>query len=172
MNATTLALGSLLLAMSLAANTAHAACGCGDTADDGCYPKTCVYTPEKGTEERHGWCVECKEVCIPEVRCPWEPGGSKLTCFSWLKCFKKAPADCCDTCCDPCSCSDSGGCGTDACCCAKPHCGRVLCVRDLKKEKYEVEVCKWKAEIRRLPPCCCERCQGTAGCCECVACSE
>lgn len=169
MKATTLVLGGIAFAMSLAASTAPAACGCGDSTEDGCCRAACVYTPEKGTVEKHCWCVECKEICISEVRCPWEPGGSKLTCFSWLQFFKQGPADCGDTC----GCSDCcGGCETDACCCAKPRCGKVLCVRDLKKEKYEVDVCKWKAEIRRLPPCCCERCHGNAGCCECVTCGE
>lgn len=129
----------------------------------------CVGGPERVTEEKHCWCVECEEICVPRVRCPWEPGGSPLTCFKWLHracgaggCCDTCGDTCCDTCCDEGCC---GGCGCQPCGCQP--CGKVKCVRDLSKKTYEVEACEWKYEIRRLPPCCCSSCGASS--CGCAA---
>lgn len=141
---------------------------CGDSCcGDSCGCSVCTCKPEMTTEEKHCWCVECEEICVPRVRCPWEPGGSPLTCFNWLR--KKCETgcgDCCDSCGDCCD-SVGAGCCCDSSCCTKP-CGKVKCVRDLKKKTYEVDVCEWKYEIRRLPPCCC--CDCGADPCACGAC--
>lgn len=130
------------IAISLAASAvAH----CDDVPC--CSRKICVYTPEETTEEKHCWCVECKAICIPQIRCPWEPGGSKLTCFNWFH-GDRNERECSDIC------GSSRG--------VQPRCGEIKHVRDLKKQTYEVEACKWKAEIRRLPPCC--DCPNACGC--------
>lgn len=35
-------------------------------------PKTCYGEPEVKKEKKHGWDVECKDICIPRFRFPWE----------------------------------------------------------------------------------------------------
>lgn len=118
-----------------------------------CVTKVAIGRPKPTTEEKHGWCVERKEICIPKVVCPWDEGGSGLTCFDWLK--KKCPTTACG-----CECCANKGNAVDCTkCCTKPRCGTVRCgtvrcVREPKKKSYEVDACEWKWEIRRLPPCC------------------
>lgn len=51
-----------------------------------CCEKVCVTHAKPGKESRYCWEVECKEVCIPAVRFPWE-------------CCKKNG---CDSCCADC----------------------------------------------------------------------
>lgn len=149
------------------------ACGCCDGCCDGCRD-CCVASVEKVKVEKHCWCIEKKKVCVPKVVCPWSPGGSGLTCFDWLC---KGKSSCCgDGCCgDACGCGDeccgAGCCGGKGCCkgcCLKPRCGKVKCVRDIRKETYECEECVCKWEIRRLPPCCGDDC----GCCDGVGCCD
>lgn len=145
-----------LLALA-AVGVANADPGCCDEtncpAGCGCDP-VCVATQEPAKEEKHCWCVTCEEVCVPRVRCPWEPGGSPLTCFHWLERLCGKDCGCGDLC------ASCEGCCDDDCTC-RP-CGRVKYVRDLEKKTYEVDVCQWKWEIRRLPPCCCSRCGSDA----------
>lgn len=122
---------------------------------DACCPHcagrdVCVPKVEEVEVEKHCWCVECKKVCVPAVRFPWERGGCGLTCFRWL-----TGPPCCDAC---------GGRHNH---CPTPSCGKVIAVRDLKKQTYECtdRQCAW--EIRRLPPCCCNG----AGCACCDVCA-
>ena len=115
-----------------------------------CAREVCCPTVEEVTEERSCWKVTCEKVCVPAIRLPWEPGGSKLTLFSWLR-----PHKC------NCHCSQHGEYveGCDACArlraveCA-PKCGPVRCVSVLESETYEVKVCRCKWDIRTLPGCC------------------
>ncbi len=146
--------------------------GCDSGCSEGifhepCRGKTCEATFEKEKVEKHCWKVECQEICVPKVVCPWQEGGSGLTLFSWLKKSKNPNCGnswgCADGCCD------QGCCVDDCCnsCCCKPRCGKVIVVRDLKKEKYECEECVCKWDIRRLPPCtdCCDcGCDPSCGC--------
>ena len=37
-----------------------------------CASKVCVAVPETVKEKRHCWKVECKEICIPKFRWPWQ----------------------------------------------------------------------------------------------------
>lgn len=37
-----------------------------------CGCKTCVATPETTKVKKHCWEVECKDICIPRFRWPWE----------------------------------------------------------------------------------------------------
>lgn len=180
------------LAAGLIGQAALAGCGEGGCADDcclqdgcsdGCCEKTCVLKPEVVQEEKHCWCTESKEICIPKVVCPWDKGGSGLTLFSWLKKGKKG-SSCCDTtgCCDPYGqgCCDQpcsadckkDPCGCDPCACALPRCGKIKRVCDLRKEKYEVDVCKWQQDKDACGMgccgngCCCEpSCGAATGCC-------
>lgn len=158
-------------------------CGCaaGECCDGGCCNngccgrECCVATVERVKVEKHCWCTETKKVCVPKVVCPWADGGSGLTLFSFLR--KRGGACCGDACGCGDGCCESGCCGNDCCgngCgCLKPRCGKVICVNDLVKKKYECEECVCKWEVRRLPPCCdccgagCPDCCGGA-CCDCV----
>lgn len=146
---------------------------CGDTGccdccgESGCCcgRDVCVATVEKEKVEKHCWKVECEKICVPKVVCPWGEGGSGLTLFSWMK-KKSCNSKCGDACCSDACCDCGKGCcnGGCDCCCVKPRCGKVKCVRDIKKEKYECEECVCKWEVRRLP--CCD-CGGCAGACDC-----
>jgi hypothetical protein len=128
-----------------------------------------VATVEKEKVEKHCWCTETKKICVPKVVCPWSKGGSGLTLFSFLK----NRGGCCGDayCSDACGCCNNGCCG-NGCGCMKPRCGKVICVRDLKKKTYECEKCVCKWEIRRLPACCGQGCCRRSGCndCECADC--
>lgn len=160
-----------------------AAGDCGSCCDSGCCDDACcgrdccVATVEKVKVEKHCWCTETKKVCVPKVVCPWGEGGSGLTIFNFLRKSKNCGDACCgdaccgDACCDS-GCCDGGCCGA-GCGCLKPRCGKVICVKDLVKKKYECEECVCKWEVRRLPPCvdCCDSCcEGSPSdaCCGCV----
>ena len=119
-----------------------------------CGRDVCCPTVEEVTQEKTCWNVQCEKVCIPAVRLPWEPGGSKLTLFSWL-CGRGTTNSCGDGVCSE-SCTD----GTDpAGCCYPAKCGKVRYIRMLEPDSYEVTKCQCKWEIRRLPCCC-----GAEGC--------
>lgn len=90
-----------------------------------CGEKVCVTSAKPGKETRDCWEVECVEVCIPPVRFPWE-------------CCDRRACDCCDAC---------GPCVSD-------KCGQVRCVRRLRKEEYECDVCEYEHTIVfRCPHC-------------------
>jgi hypothetical protein len=127
------------------------ACGHGGRCARCCRGRdVCCPTVEEVTEEKSCWKVKCEQVCIPAVRLPWEPGGSKLTLFSWLRhsanCHCGGPATCGEEC-DGCASAATAG------CCA-PKCGPVRCVAVLESESYEVKTCRCKWEIRHLRDCC------------------
>lgn len=149
-----------LLALTTVATAPQALAKCGKAGStSSCVTKVAIGQPESTTEEKHGWCVECEEVSIPHVVCPWGKGGSGLTCFDWLR-KKRSDTTCGNPCC--------ANAGEVACCatsrCGPVRCGEVKCVRKLKKKTYEVDACEWKWEIRRLPPCC--GCKAGSCCCE------
>lgn len=89
--------------------------GC-DVTCTHCGREFCYPVPKEVTVSKHCWEVECKRVCIPAVRFPWERwfGGG---------------CDGCDAGCDSC----------------RPRCGRVRWVRVLKKRKYDCKKlgCDW-----------------------------
>lgn len=131
-----------------------------------CCGKVCTSKVEEVTEEKSCWKVECEEICVPRVVCPWSEGGSGLTIFNFLKKGHKAGCgDCCDTCGDGCC---GGGCCHSGCC-MTPRCGDVRCVRTLASESYECSkcVCKWdiKEGCFRYGPGCCGSGCGDSGCC-------
>jgi hypothetical protein len=130
------------------------ACGHGARCARCCRGRdVCCATVEEATEEKSCWNVKCEKVCIPAVRLPWEPGGSKLTLFSWLnkraKCQCGSPATCGEQC-DQCAGASEGWCA--------PKCGPVRSIRVLESESYEVKTCRCKWEIRHLPGCCEAQC--------------
>jgi hypothetical protein len=129
-------------------------CYCDSCATPPCMncKKVCITTAEVGEEEKHCWKVECKDKCIPAIRFPWESGSGGLTLFSW--CEKKD--DCC--------------CNKPVCECLKPKCGKVICVKDIEKEKYKVPVCEYKSEIKTVcsPS---NPCGGCKSCCTTPACA-
>lgn len=174
---------TIALAMGLIGQATLAGCGEGCCADEcgtaccernGC-DEACLFRPEVEQEERHCWCTESKEICIPKVVCPWKKGGSGLTLFSWMKKSKKG-SSCCDiaTCCETACCCDTpcsadckkNACGCDPCACALPRCGKIKRVCDLRKEKYEVDVCKWKQDEEACGLGCCGTncCDEACGC--------
>lgn len=174
----------------LAFLNAEPGCGCPAPCEDGCGDactcnqpcrsancgkgrgpdKVCCSTVEEVTEERSCWKIECEEICVPRIVCPWGEGGSGLTLFN---CFKNRGGskagcgDCCSSCGDTCGTGCCGnGCGNGDCCgggcCITPRCGDVRCVRDLASEDYEVTKCKCKWDIKE--GCCGSDCCGGCGC--------
>ena len=132
---------ALLAALACFATSTQAKC---PHVDNGlvCAPKR-----EITKEEKNCWCVERKNLAVPPVLCPWEPGGSPINTFDWLErllghgeSLGKRSCRHCQT-----------GCG-----CVR--CGDVRQVVELTPKTYEVDACEWKWEVRRLPPCKCGRC--------------
>jgi hypothetical protein len=136
----------ILAAISLSAIDCFAI-KCEHRCTPGGCPAPCEYccpTMEEVTEEKSCWNVECETVCIPAFRFPWEPGGSKLTLFSWL--------DKRDDCCRCAGCTTSAARvgredSTCNCQCTRPPCGAVRYARVLEKETFEVTTSKCKWEI-------------------------
>jgi hypothetical protein len=118
----------------------HCDCHCRDV----CCPRM-----EEVTEQKSCWTVKCEKVCVPALHFPWEPGGSKLTLFSWWRGHAKPGS------CSRCQCSVDHH---ERCSCSPAKCGRVRCVSVLEQEDYEVTTSRCQWEIRRLPPC------GASGC--------
>lgn len=141
-----------LIGVAIAPEMCRAVC-CGACGGGiaGCACEVCCPTIEQTTQEKSQWKVECEKVCIPAVRLPWEPGGSKLTLFSWwTPKGHDEPCRCAHGIHQPCETADCARCG-------KPRaarCGKVRAVSVLEEESREVTVCKCKWEIRRLPTCC------------------
>ena len=124
---------------------------------NGCHSvcEYCCPTMEEAAEEKSCWNVKCEKVCVPAFRLPWQPGGSKLTLFSWLE--KREHRRCSMACSDGANHNGprdaSGGCH-----CSRPPCGAVRCVRVLEEETVEISTSKCKWEIRPLPGCCSTDC--------------
>lgn len=105
--------------------------GCGDCEE-------CVLSVECGKKTKECFDVECKTICIPPVRFPWQ---KKLGC---------------EACANGCA----GGCAQSACadsacpngCCAPDRKAKTKVVRVLKKFEYECPAVKyiWKP----LSKCC------------------
>jgi hypothetical protein len=122
---------------------------CGASAHSACLGREVCYSRvEENTEKESCWVVKCEKVCVPAVCFPWEPGGAKLTLFSWFR-RQTGIARCGDTCGEHDSkCYDRGSC--ERC---STKCGYVRCVRVLDSEENEVATTKCEWEIRRLPSC-------------------
>jgi hypothetical protein len=122
-------------------NCAGSHCGC--HGRDVCCPRM-----EEVTEQKSCWTVKCENVCVPAVRFPWEPGGPRLTLFSWRR-ERGQSAKFGDTCGRCNSCCHNG----DDCAHCPTKCGSVRCVSVLEKEEFEVTSTRCKWEMLRLPPC-------------------
>lgn len=146
---------------------ARAGCGCGTNCANGGQAAGCVDcrsgrdaccpTMEEVTEEKSCWNVTCEKVCVPAIRMPWEPGGSRLTLFSWLRRHDNR-SHCGE-------CVADGEIGDDCFGKSAGHsypakCGAVRCVSVLEADSYEVTTCRCKWEIRRLPSCDANCCAG------------
>lgn len=68
------------LAMVLATAGWGVADHCGPRGCPECGCKTCVPTPETKKVKKHCWEVDCKDVCIPKFKWPWEPCCSEPRC--------------------------------------------------------------------------------------------
>ncbi len=112
----------------------------------------CVPTREATKEEKSCWCVKGKNVAVPPILCPWEPGGSPINTFDWLERLLG-----CGTCGGEC-CRHPGPAGCYPAGCRGIRCGEIRQVRDLVEKTYEVNDRAWKWEVRRLPPCRCRNC--------------
>ncbi|MCA9039372.1 MAG: hypothetical protein KDA65_03390 [Planctomycetaceae bacterium] len=101
--------------------------GCCDTPCDCCSKVlVCCKSTEIKKEKKTCYEVECEHICVPQVKFPWK----KLLHMG----------------------------GGDPCCCEESEttCGKIIAVKKLKKESYEVEkcVCKWEIkEIDRIGCC-------------------
>jgi hypothetical protein len=111
--------------------------------------EVCCPRIEEATEKRSCWVVKCEKVCVPAVQFPWEPGGSKLTLFSWFHKHTKS-AQCGDACHG--QVCRQGSHDPDY---RPTKCGYVRCVCVLDSEDYEVTAANCQWDIRRLPACSC-----------------
>ena len=93
-----------------------------------CGEKVCCTYAKPGEETKHCWEVECKEVCIPAVRFPWECWGAK----------------------DKTQCVDDGFCLSRW---LPIKCGKVKTVRVLKKVEYKCPKCEYEHRIECRVPC-------------------
>jgi hypothetical protein len=135
----TLVVAAILL-MSRVAIAADCCCpSCGE--------KACHVEAKTVKVKKHGYKVECKEICIPKFKfCwPWQAksrsasacdGCTSADCTS----CSSAAASCTD--CARAGCSD-GGCAS---CSDVARCGQVKTIRVLKRVEYECEKCgyEWK----------------------------
>jgi hypothetical protein len=120
-------------------------------AGDCCCPscgKTCQAEQVTIKTKHHCFEVECKDICIPSFRWPWEM--AKKTCNSG-SCDIGCTSGCCDKGCKG-KCPDCPS-QCDGC---PPKCGTVKTVKVLKKKEYECEHCGYEWKIFSV---------GTTGCC-------
>lgn len=61
-----------------------------------CEHKICVPTPEVVKEKKHCWQVECKDICIPAIRWPWQSCCSPRKCgqVKTIKVLEKVDYEC------------------------------------------------------------------------------
>lgn len=67
---------------------------CKTCPDCGC--KVCVAEPEIVKEKKHCWNVECKDICIPHFKWPWESCCTPPKCgrVKTVKVLKKVEYEC------------------------------------------------------------------------------
>ncbi len=61
-----------------------------------CDHKVCVPVPETVKEKKHCWTVECKDICIPHVKWPWQSCCEPPKCgkVRTIKVLKKVEYEC------------------------------------------------------------------------------
>jgi hypothetical protein len=61
-----------------------------------CDHAVCLPVPETTTETKHGWQVECKELCIPAIQWPWLHACALPRCgrVKTVKVLKKVEYEC------------------------------------------------------------------------------
>lgn len=61
-----------------------------------CDNKVCVPVPETVKEKKHCWTVECKDICIPHVKWPWQSCCDPPKCgkVRTVKVLKKIEYEC------------------------------------------------------------------------------
>ena len=110
-----------------------------------CSNKVCCTYAKPAKEEKHCWEVECKEICIPAFRWPWEIKQAKN-------------ASCTNGGCDAAHC-DGGACNGCNGGCGPIKCGKVIVVAKLKKVTYECDTCEYEHRMEcRDPNCGCHNC--------------
>lgn len=110
-----------------------------------CGEKVCCTYAKPDKEEKYCWEVECKEICIPAFRWPWEIWAAKNACI--------AGGSCDGVNCDGANCNSCNG------ACGPIKCGKVIVVRKLKKVTYECDTCQYEHRIEcRDPNCGCHSC--------------
>lgn len=116
--------------------------GCEGGCSSCCTKEICVGNAKVVKEKKTCYKIECKTICVPQVRFPWEC-GEKL---DFLDSFRK-----CGSC--------------VSACCVPPKCGVVLKVRDFTKDSYEVDVCEYTMDVKTVPACSCGGGCTSPGCC-------
>lgn len=92
----TIAIGmSVCLALAFSVSLAVAGHGHCKTCPQ-CDCKVCVPTPETIKEKKHCWEVECKDICIPHFKWPWESCCTPPKCgkVKTVKVLKKVEYEC------------------------------------------------------------------------------
>jgi hypothetical protein len=70
-NLSNVAIGlAVTLCVALGTALAYAGGHCNSCPD--CGNKVCVPSVDKKKEKKHCWDVDCKDICIPKARWPWE----------------------------------------------------------------------------------------------------
>ena len=92
-------LALVLLCVALAGAGGLSSAAAGPFKAGHCCPEChaiCVPTPEQQTEKKHCWQVECRAVCIPAIKWPWQPCCEEPKCgkVRTVKVLKKVEYQC------------------------------------------------------------------------------
>jgi hypothetical protein len=89
---------ALLVALSIASTSSLALAGIfggGDCCCPDCGHKVCQPKQETIKEKKHCWDVECKDICIPKAKWPWESCCEpKCAKVKTIKVLKKVEYEC------------------------------------------------------------------------------
>lgn len=151
MNVVRIITATAIVALTSSAGWADCTSSCPD-----CGAKACRAVPVTNTVKKHCYCVECKDICIPKFRWPWEMCKSKGC----------GAHGCSDSNCTGCA---DGGClnGHGSKCgghhCKRSQCGEVRTINVLVKKEYECKECGCEWHIYCVGNGCADGCCTSGG---------